>query len=66
MKVGQMFPSKIWLDPQTNQPLQIKITRIASGVVYYRPYYGLHDDGSEWLGSSAYFPLDQADRLLTQ
>lgn len=40
-------------------PLKCKVTKVAQGVVYYRPFYGVHEDGSEWLGAPSYTPLDR-------
>lgn len=50
LKPGLIFEHKHWLDSSTNAPLKCKVTRITRDRVYYRGYYGLHDDGSEWLG----------------
>ena len=55
MKRGEYYKSQVWLDPHhyydTAVPLIVKITRVTTGTLYYRPYYGRHDDGTEWLGS---------------
>lgn len=64
MKKGERYTSKVWLHPETGAPLVMLITRIAQGVVYYRPDYGTHDDGSRWLGSSAYFTFESAAKYL--
>jgi len=53
VKPGERYLSKRWLHYRTNQPLVMKITKVAAGSIYYRPDYGKHDDGSEWLGSPA-------------
>lgn len=56
---GKIYLHRHYLDPDmSNKPLACKVTKIAQGVAYYRPYYGLHDDGSEWLGSPAYVPVE--------
>ena len=53
MKQGERYLSNIWMDAD-RKPLRLKITRVTKHSIYYRPDYGLHDDGSEWLGSPAY------------
>jgi len=40
-------------------------TRVAGGVVYYRPNYGKHDDGTPWLGSAGKFPIEQWDKWVS-
>jgi len=40
------------------EPLLCRVTRVAQGVVYYRPVYGKHDDGTDWLGSPAYIGVE--------
>lgn len=66
LRRGSYFLSRVWLDPDySGQPLRCKVTAIRQGTVYYRPHYGWHDDGSEWLGSTARFPLDEADRWVS-
>lgn len=52
LKRGDRYVSTVWLD-QNHQPLLVKITKVTSSAIYYRPDYGTHDDGSEWLGSPA-------------
>ena len=52
-KAGQRYQSTRWLCWATNLPLIVKITKVSQGSIYYRPDYGLHDDGSEWLGAPA-------------
>ena len=52
-KTGERYESTKWLNPETGGPLAVKITKIAGGTIYYRPDYGKHDDGSEWLGGPA-------------
>jgi len=65
MKVGMIFAHKKWLDPQVNgQALRCKVTKIAKGKIYYRPFYGRHADGSEWLGSPAFFAIEAAERYM--
>lgn len=36
-----------------------RVTKVAQGLVYYRPLYGKHDDGSDWLGSPAYIAAEK-------
>jgi hypothetical protein len=55
---GQCFTHKHWLNPETMKPLRCVVTAIRQGVTYYRPKYGVHDDGSPWLGAPAYFPTN--------
>ncbi len=62
--VNKYYKSKVWLNPSDGQPAVMRVTRIAQGVIYYRPYYGKHDDGSLWLGAAAYFPLSRVDHYL--
>lgn len=66
LKVGDRFEHKHFLNPETRQPLVGLVTRIAGGIVYYRPDYGLHDDGTPWLGSAAYFPVEQESRWVAR
>lgn len=63
---GDIFTHKHWLNSMApfGGALQCRVTKIARGVVYYRPIYGLHDDGTEWLGSPAYFPIEFASRYV--
>ena len=63
MKRGETYISKIWMD-HDRRPIPMRITKIVGKTIYYRPYYGKHDDGSDWLGSVAYFPLEQASKWL--
>lgn len=63
MKKGETYLSNVWRN-YDNQAIPMRITKIASGLVYYRPYYGKHDDGTDWLGSPAYFPIEQAHKWL--
>ena len=65
-KVGDIMLHRRCLDGSNMQPLRCKITRIAQGVLYYRPHYGLHDDGTEWLGSATYCLLADIDRYLEE
>jgi hypothetical protein len=44
---------------EDRKPLPCKVTKIAQGIPYYRPYYGLHDDGSEWLGRAWYVLVEK-------
>lgn len=66
MKTGEYFEHRKWRDQMNDQPLRCKITRVAKGTVYYRPHYGWHDDGTEWLGSPIYFHVDQAPRYVAK
>jgi hypothetical protein len=62
MEKGDLFQHAHWLDSSKmpeHVPLTCKVTKVERGMIYYRPYYGKHDDGSEWLGSPAYFPIEQ-------
>jgi hypothetical protein len=60
MKAGERYESKIWRQC-SGDPLIVKITKVTKSAIYYRPDYGLHDDGTEWLGSPAWI---QNDNLL--
>lgn len=64
LKRGTIFEHRHWLDPQSNKPLRCKVTRVAMDTIYYRPHYGFHDDGSEWLGGVACFPISQTARYV--
>ena len=47
MKRGEYYKSTVWLDPHHQAsavPLIVKITKTTVGTLYYRPYYGRHDD----------------------
>jgi hypothetical protein len=57
-KRGEIYIHRHFMD-ERRTPLLCKVTRIAQGVAYYRPYYGVHEDGSEWLGSPYYVSLDK-------
>jgi hypothetical protein len=59
-KGAYFFHSK-FLDPANGQSLRCKVTRIAQGTVYYRPHYGWHEDGKEWLGACSYFAVEKFD-----
>jgi len=61
--VGDVYLSKVWMG-EDRQPLGLKVTRVAQGTVYVRPWYGLRDDGSEWLGAPSHFPVGEATRWL--
>jgi hypothetical protein len=67
LKKGTKFLHSRYLDvgklPEKVQ-LTCVITAVRMGVVYYRPVYGTHDDGTPWLGSPAYFPKEQAERWM--
>ncbi len=54
MKKGETFQHKHFLNPNTNQPIVCKITAIRAGLVYFRPLYGVHEDGTDWLGASSF------------
>ena len=67
MTKGQIFLHKRWLDAQfmpQRIPLRCIVTRIAQGVIYYRPLYGAHDDGTPWLGAPSYFPISDAHKYI--
>jgi hypothetical protein len=64
LKAGQRYKSTVWLNPATSEPQVMVITRIAGGAVYYRPDYGVHEDGTKWLGSAAKFAQVNAGRWL--
>lgn len=54
VKRGFLFAHRHFRDPADNKPLRCKVTRVAQGVVYYRPIFARHDDGTSWYGSPAY------------
>lgn len=56
-KRGEIYQHRHFRYPASNKALLCKVTRIVSGVAYYRPHYGYHDDGSEWLGSPYYVDI---------
>ena len=56
---GTIFQHQRFLDPNTNEPLQCKVTAVRGGNVYFRPFYGQHEDGSDWLGAPYFLPLTQ-------
>jgi hypothetical protein len=64
LKKGDRFTHKHWLNSATNKPLECVVTKVARGCVYYRADYGQHDDGTPWLGSPAYFSIDQTPRYV--
>jgi hypothetical protein len=55
VRAGERYESRVWLLPYTTQPAIMKVTRVTKHAIYYRVDYGKHDDGSEWLGSPAWF-----------
>ena len=60
-KRGDVFKHAHFFSPDSMPnkiPLLCKVTKIAGGSIYFRPFYGLHDDGSEWLGSSSYLSVE--------
>ena len=64
---GAYFTHSRWLDPDhSNQPMRCKVTRVARGLVYYRPHYGWHDDGTEWLGNPWKFGIEDADKYFSR
>lgn len=69
LKKGTKFLHSRYLDvsklPEKVQQLCV-ITAIRQGVIYYKPVYGTHDDGTPWLGSSTYFPKEQAGRWILE
>ena len=67
MKRGDHFFHKHWLNAEKlgqNELLECVVTRVAKGVIYYRPYYGIHDDGTPWLGSPSYFAEDHTEKYV--
>lgn len=65
MKRGDLYRSTVWLNPdRSGETLIMEITRVAAGTIYYRPVYGLHDDGTRWYGSAARFVATDAARWL--
>ena len=67
IKRGDIVKHRYYLDAEKlpeKVALKCKITAIRQGVIYYRPYYGLHDDGTEWLGSGSYFPKADIQKYL--
>jgi hypothetical protein len=64
MKTGTIFTHKHYLTPDySGEHLKCKVTKVSQGVVYYRPFYGMHDDGSEWLGSPCYIPKEDFNKI---
>ena len=59
---GTMFYHRHYRDPVHGGPLRCVVTAIRGGVLYYRPDYGTHDDGTPWRGAPAYFPVEDAPR----
>ena len=66
MKRGTLFQHKHWLNPADGSPMVGVVTRVAQGVIYWRPHYGKHDDGTDWLGAPAYFPKEQTGRYVSK
>ena len=64
MKAGERYVSKVWISHENHQPITVKITKVTSSAIYYRPDYGLHNDGTEWLGSCAWITPDQIAKYL--
>ena len=60
---GDRFTHRYWLHPANGpgerRPLLCIVTAVRGGWIYYRPDYGVHDDGTPWLGSAAKFGVDQ-------
>jgi hypothetical protein len=59
MKRGDLFQHAHWRDSSKmpeRVPLTCKVTKVAGGVIYYRPCYGRHDDGCEWAWVRGLFP----------
>jgi hypothetical protein len=65
VKRGEHFNHTYWITPD-RKPLECVVTRIAQGVIYYRPFYSKHDDGTDWLGASAYFSVEQAEKYVLE
>ena len=66
LKRGVCFIHKRWLDGSNNQPLKCQITRIARGLMYYRADYGLHDDGTPWLGAPYFIAVEDAGKVIEE
>lgn len=64
LRRGDRFEHRRYLRPDENSPLVCVVTAVRQGVIYYRPDYGVHDDGTPWLGSPSYFPADQESRYV--
>ena len=62
LKRGTWFESRHWLNPADKSPLVCRVTKISAGTLYYRPVYGLHDDGTLWLGSPVCFPVEHFEK----
>jgi hypothetical protein len=58
---GLRFIHRHWLD-EAGDPLTCVVTRVAKGIVYYRPDYGTRLDGSPWRGAPSYVPVEAFDR----
>ena len=56
---GTIFQHNHFLNPNTQQPLACKVTTVRAGRVYFQPYYGTHEDGSDWLGSPYFLTTDR-------
>lgn len=66
-RVGETYLHRRMLDPASlpnRVPLRVRITKVSRGTVYYRPDYGLHDDGTPWLGAPSCCPLEDVGRWL--
>jgi len=67
LRKDDLFEHRYWLDARhmpDKRPLLCIVTRVAQGTVYYRPFYGRHDDGTSWLGSSTHFPIKDTARYV--
>lgn len=64
-KHGLHFTHKRFLEGDySGKPLECKITKVTRSTVYFRPYYGIHEDGSEWLGNPWYVTLEKFDSIV--
>lgn len=54
MKRGDLFTHAHWLDAN-HRPLRCRVTRVADGVVYWKPIDG---------GKSMYFPITESARYV--
>lgn len=68
MKRGDLFQHAHWRDSSKmpeRVPLTCKVTKVAGGVIYYRPCYGGMMTAASGLGCAAYFPIEQIGEGMT-
>lgn len=46
-------------DLEGKQPQLFEVTKVASGMAFYRPVYRGRKEGAEWLGSLQYCPISE-------